>query len=397
MARLFQVTPRDITRPPAKATSSGRGAFRLSGPLSFLLSLFWLTLGPSPARAAKPKEPKTAEIQISGYGFLGNRELKRMLKTVELGGKKPEFFNSSFVEDSALILTARIKRDGYLNPTILVRMSLEDGGHLEATAEDLLENPLSLSLRITRVQFVIHKGILYYYESLAFEGLESIDENRARAFFMETAPLLQLKRMRIYTPERLQSGLTSLTETLQRQGYQDATVQVQQLVRGDSTGAVQVRVGVRQGPRYLVRSVREEVFYQASSTPAETRTVFPNHPYSQLWVQDFTLSLKTNFYGRGYPDVTVQMDTLKKAPVDDQVEMRLLAKVNSGPQVRIGKVEFKGEKKTKEWLLSRRVRVERGNCSIRCKPRRDGFVWRSLGFLTASVSVTRPKASIRGT
>src|SRR5690349_4141867 len=65
---------------------------------------------------AADKKPKPAKIKISGYGLVGNFELKRILKTLELARKKPEFFDASFVEDSALILASRVKRDGYLYP-----------------------------------------------------------------------------------------------------------------------------------------------------------------------------------------------------------------------------------------------------------------------------------------
>ena len=77
--------------------------------------------------AAAARKPKPAQIKISGYGLLGNRELRRILTTLELGGKKPEFLGASFVEDAALILGARIKRDGYLQPTISVLLETAEG------------------------------------------------------------------------------------------------------------------------------------------------------------------------------------------------------------------------------------------------------------------------------
>src|SRR5262245_25249838 len=54
----------------------------------------------------KPKPPKPAILKVSGYGLLGNRELKRILRTVELSGRKPEYFDPDFIEDAALILSS---------------------------------------------------------------------------------------------------------------------------------------------------------------------------------------------------------------------------------------------------------------------------------------------------
>src|SRR6185369_384857 len=173
----------------------------------------------------KAKQPKAATLQISVYGLLGNRELKRILRTLELAGTKPEFFAPSFVEDAALILSSRIKRDGFLEPEINIKVRMADGAEFEVEASDLLENPLPRSLRITKLRFEIHKGRLYYYEQIGFEGLETITEKQARSYFIETGFLLNLKRTRIYTPEKLRRSLSNLTDALERQGYESAKVE----------------------------------------------------------------------------------------------------------------------------------------------------------------------------
>lgn len=315
----------------------------------------------SAAEPPKPKKPKPAVLQVSGYGLLGNRLLKRALRTVELAGAKPEFFGSTFIEDSALILTARVKRDGFLKPTITIRLKLADGAEMEVTAMDLLENPMPRHLRVVKARFHIQKGVLYYYQDLEFSGLKSVPEKQARSYFLETETLLHLKHARIYTPERLQRGISSLTDVLDLQGYQKAKAEAKDVQMDDKSGAVRVRVDVDEGPKYIVHSVREQLLSEGASQPEPLRTIYPNKPYSKLWVQDFTLSLKTNEFQRGYPDATVDIQTLKQAQQQDRIEADLLATVKSGLQVRISAVEFEGYKKTKPWLLKRRVRIQRGD------------------------------------
>src|SRR5947209_7149211 len=141
-------------------------AFR---PITLLLMLVFC---PNLSLGASAKEARPAKLKISGYGLLGNWELKRMLKTLELAGKKPEFYDATFAEDAALILSAHIKQEGYLQPTVLVRLWLESGGRIEVSAEDFLENPLPRPLRVTKIQFKIHKGVLYHYKTIEFDGLE---------------------------------------------------------------------------------------------------------------------------------------------------------------------------------------------------------------------------------
>src|SRR4051812_23408340 len=346
MAHLFQIIPRSF------------GLHFLS-----LRALLCLCFFPAVLAASSPPatEPHRAELKISGYGILGNRELKRILRTLELSGKTPEYFDSSFVEDAALILASRIRRDGYLRPKILLVLDLADDGHMRLDAEDLLENPLPRSLRISRVEFKIQKGLLYYYQQLTFEGLTVLKEKNARSYFVETGTLIQLKRTEIYTPENLRRGLASLTDVLDRRGYEQAKVEAARVSQDDKTGAVQVHVRVVEGPRFIVHSVREEITYENGAAPTETRIVFPNKPHSRIWVQDFTLSLKTNQYHRGYPDTSIDITTLEQKAQTNQIQMDLLARINTGPQVRIGDVQFKGQKLTKESIMSRRVRVKRGD------------------------------------
>src|SRR5207253_5431977 len=111
---------------------------------------------------------------------------------------------------------------GFLKPQITIQMEATDGKRLTVTGEELLENPLDRSLRLRQVHFRIRKGVLYHYQTLEFEGLESVREKEARSYFVETRGLLALKANRIYTPEKLRHGLSSLIDILDRQGYQQA-------------------------------------------------------------------------------------------------------------------------------------------------------------------------------
>src|SRR5437879_10987695 len=134
MERLYQVIVARLTSSPSSSSLVLRSAFDKGGSpfLCFYHVYFlYLLLLPSlaPGADAPPDEPKTkpAQIKISGYGFLGNWQLKRILTALELGGKKPEFLDASFVEDAALILISRVKRDGYLRPKIFITLYLQNG------------------------------------------------------------------------------------------------------------------------------------------------------------------------------------------------------------------------------------------------------------------------------
>ena len=312
------------------------------------------------ADAPKPKTPKPAKIQVSGYGLLGNYDLKRTLATLELAGKKPEYLTPSFIEDAASILAAHLKQDGYLHPNLDVLFTLADGARLKVDAASFADHPLPRSLRVTRARFQVLKGVRYYFQSLQFSGLETISDSQARSCFIETGALFRPKSAAIYTPENLRRGLASLTDLLDRQGYHESTAEAGQVRLDDLTGAVTVRIDVRQGLKLVVRSVREQFIDAGEFQPKENLTVFPNKPYSRLWEQDFILSLKTNLYHQGYPDAKVELKPLDRHEVTNLVELDLLATVAPGPKVHIGSVEFLGARKTRPSLIHRSARVQRG-------------------------------------
>ena len=330
--------------------------------VTFLESALWLAvLAPVGGWSAEPvKEGKPAKLTISGYGLLAEREIKRSIRTLELAGKKPAFFGTSFVEDAALIVSSRLKRDGYLEPSILVHLRLADGKEVQREVDELLENPLPQDLRIQAVQFKIRRGRLYHFQELEFSGLQSITEKQARSYFMETEALLHFKSARVFTAERLRRGVSSLSDVLDRQGYEEAKVEVPHEIRDEKTGAVKVQVSVQQGPKFIVRSVHEEFFFENAAQPGRSAVVFPNKPYSRFWQQDFIQGLKTNEYHHGYPDTTVEVRTTERISKGNQIEVDLLATIRTGPQVRIHGVKFEGEKRTKSGLMSRRARIKRG-------------------------------------
>jgi outer membrane protein insertion porin family len=115
-----------------------------------------------------------------------------------------------------------------------------------------------------------------------------------------------------------------------------------------------------------VRSVRVET--SATNQPATVRIVQTNHPYSALWQQDFVQELKATNYHRGYPDTTVTVTNLNRtARSSNVVDLDLLAEVATGAQAHVGKIEFAGEKRTRESIMRSRVPLKEGELLDRVK------------------------------
>jgi outer membrane protein assembly complex protein YaeT len=304
-------------------------------------------------------EPEPAKLKVSGDGLFGNLELKALLKTFE-EKKRREFYDANFIEDAALILISRVKRDGYLEPTIAAHLTLEDGSTQTYHWRETILEPLPRPTNAKKVEFEILEGVFYFFDTIQFDGLQAVSVDDAKAFFIERGALVKFKQARAFTQSRLDRGVSSLTEVLQRKGFDEAEVSVARLDKNDQTGAVNVTIQIKEGPKFQVRSIGKEIFYGTNTEPAKVSTIVTNVTYSKLWQQDFAQSLRATNFHRGYPDTTVEIISTNRAPATNGLSwVDLTAKVNSGEQITLGRVKFSGAKKTRESVLRRRVHLKK--------------------------------------
>jgi outer membrane protein insertion porin family len=324
------------------------------------------------AEAASPK----AKLKISGYGVLGDLELKRTILLLATGGKKPPVFDANLIEDAAVILFSRMTEDGFLRPALTVTVTLTNGAVRTFHWREVMDESLPRPLNATRVEFHINKGQFYYYKSVTFEGLHNVTEKDARGFFVQNTALLPLKRFKTYSPQRLEHSVSSLMEVLERKGYRDAKI-TPHVSRDDKTGEVTVTVEVHEGLRSVVRMVRQDILRDAS-TNAQIVVARIGKAYSPVWEQNFIQNIRTNLYHGGYPDTTVQMSTLRRE-TNSVIEFDLLAKVSAGAKITLGGVRFEGQKKTKLKVLEQRAQLPPGELLDRIKVERARYRISELG------------------
>lgn len=339
-----------------------------------------VTLMAFAAGAVGKPEPPAAKLKISGYGLFGDLRLKRTIQLLELQTKKPQFFDANFIEDSAVILRSNLRDDGYLQPAITVNLTWEDGRELKYEWNDAPEEPLPRALRAREVEFKIKPGLLYRYAQMEFAGLNAIPVKQARTYFVETSGLIALKQNRVYSPGRLKQSVSNLTEALRRMGFQDAQVTVARLDRNDRTGEVALKIQVEQGPKFVVRSVRQEVDLGGTNAPAETRTNQILPAYSKSWEQDFVHGIKTNYYHLGYPNTAVEMQVAGREPTNNLVLLDLLALIKTGPRIWTGEIKFQGNKRTKDSLLAKHVPLKKGDALDRVEAERGQSRLSRLGI-----------------
>ncbi len=301
----------------------------------------------------------TPKLKVRGYGFWGNRELKRNIGL--LATEEPdEYYEAAFIEDGAFMITSRLKQDGYLNPLIKLHLKLKDGTKRSFSWEDSTEIFLPRPIEAVEVVYEINPGTLYYYQDLSFTGLTLITDREARRYFIPEGFLLQLKRTRRFTSERLNESLFNLRSTLAEYGYQRARAMVTKIQQDDETGAVKVEITVEEGKMHVIRDVTKEVYYDGETEPAEIDEIELNEPFTTRRVQDKSLELRNRFLRKGYPETRVDTTTEVVGEYPEKIEKDLFLKVHTGEKKYAGEIKFEGLEKTSEPFLRRKVEVSAG-------------------------------------
>ncbi len=301
-----------------------------------------------------------AELKVRGYGFWGNRDLRRTIELLDTEEARSHY-DANFIEDAVFILTSRLQHDGYLKPEITARVTLDDGEVRTFTWEDGLTKLLPRPMNATAVRFQIERGVLFYYDDVRFDGLTVIPESEAVTYFAPTDFLIRLKGTRIFTPRRLDNSISNLREVLVGRGYEAARVTLEEMDRDDETGAVSVTIRVEEGKQSIIRSSREKVYVEGEDEPSQTVEREPGRPYSRMWVQDSTIDLRSSFYRQGYPDARVEVTTVDREEAEDRVYVDLLFEVRTGNKVYVGDIVFEGAERTRESVLRRRVAARSGD------------------------------------
>ncbi len=311
--------------------------------------------------AAAHAVPPTAELQVTGYGFFGNRNLKKSLTLLQTPGGPAESFSANFVEDGVLILMSQLNRDGYLKPMVRAVVTRTDSQVEEYEwTKPVADQPLPRPLEAKKVEFQINEGVLYYFRTIQFQGSLPISDRQAQGYFVEAGGLLSLKQTRVYSISRLQHGLSSLVEVLNRRGFESGLAEVTSQNIDDHSGAVDLTIRIAPGPRSLVRTIRQEYFSEGADKPGRVSVSQTNAPYSRVWVQDFAQQLRATNFHLGYPDTHVEISQTHRETVGPLVYIDLLAQVRSGPRIQLREVHFEGQKKTKLRVMERRARLEEG-------------------------------------
>lgn len=327
-----------------------------------LLGCFALCQGIVAPAGGAPSEPAVegpAEIEVDGLGWWKDRQRQQSLERL-LGAERGPTLDVNAIEDAVFLLLSGLTEEGYLEPVVEVEIEGLDGRVTRFTFDASLESSLPRSIVARRLRLNVERGVRYVFKEVNFTGLQALEEEVARQFFMGEAVLIARDASRIYSPSQLRRAVNSLEGELHRLGYAEARVSAAEVRVDKETGDVQADISVVQGPRWLVTAVRLE------GAPAMNESIpslqnFVGESWSRLWQQNVATEIRNHFYKRGFPDASVKIEPEPGEARAGVKPVAVVARVETGPAVTVGQIRIEGAVKTAESVLRRRIESEPGD------------------------------------
>ncbi|HRJ47663.1 MAG TPA: BamA/TamA family outer membrane protein [Opitutaceae bacterium] len=298
-----------------------------------------------------------AEIRVSGLGPLENLRARNNLQLL-LGEQRRAALDASAIEDAALILFSQLTDEGHPAARITALITTTEGAQIEHGFDARLEHPLPRPLAAAALRFSVERGPRFLLRDIAFTGLQAVPPEAAREFFVGDTMLVTLASSRIYSPGRLNRALGNLQAELRQRGYAEATVTLGHLATDGATGRVDLSVVVQEGLPWRVAALHYEI--ADGSAPPDVLDPPDGAPWSSPWRQDVRTTLRRWYYQQGYPEVQIRLVPDAAPEAAGERRVTVTAHIAPGPQVRIGAINFTGNRHTHEPLLRRTVRIGPG-------------------------------------
>ena len=300
-------------------------------------------------------------LKIEGMGLLQNRSLKSRLAFLQnLGPDQAAKLDAALIEDSAFLLIEQLKRDGYLQPTVIAKLS--EGGD---TRQVKWEQPYTIELDADAVAdeavFILEPGSLAFYKNVDIRGVSAIGPEKLQRYFMPGGVLFQTRRAKVFTPENLDRRVGRVLQSLEAMGFREAELVAQEVKADAETGAVDVRLEFDQGPRHYVGKLslltRKDGVEQSREIEVSPATLL-----TREWEQAQRNAFRNKAFTAGYPDVKVALQK-ELAPGDSGdssriSDIRILA--DWGEPATLGQVRFQGDEATRPATLRSRLDLEAG-------------------------------------
>jgi len=301
-----------------------------------------------------------AEVEVAGFGWLKNREMKQSLGLLLGDGTQREMVDASFIEDAALVLGSELVEQGFFAAKVAATWTTPDGGRGSAEIDAELSRPLPRPLTAVQVRLEARPGRRAAVEEVRFEGLSALSAEDAEAYFRPRAGLFTPASVRAWSTERAKRAAAQLREALRARGHAEARVEIAETRLDEATGEVRLLVRVEEGPVWRVRGWRMDAD-EGDAVSDQAPKAFEGALWTRGWAQDQAHALRSLYYAKGYTDARVDVVAEPAAAAEaGERAVVAVARVEPGDAAVIGSVRSEGARRTQPGLIETRLRLKPG-------------------------------------
>ncbi|HEY7711381.1 MAG TPA: outer membrane protein assembly factor BamA [Candidatus Entotheonella sp.] len=284
----------------------------------------------------------TEKPAIREVSFKGNRRIDAEEISKRILLKKRATFERNLLNDTVSGIQQHYRQEGYYFAHVRPEVSRVDDNQVDIT----LHITEGKKIRIGRIRFT---GNVQFPDSTLRQQLQT------KEF---TIPLLGGPAS-LYRPEGLRVDLQLLENFYQNHGFVHIQLgePVVEINREASAIAITLPV-VNEGEQYKIGTVTlqgDEVFSEDELRRMVRLTT--GEVYSREAVRQDILTLTNAYTDQGYAFA----DATPTVSLDDQQRLVNIAfTLNSGPRVYIGRIDIKGNERTRDWVIRRELRLDEG-------------------------------------
>ncbi len=301
-----------------------------------------------------------ADLTVRGFGLLKNREMALTVRLLLGDDDGLGTVDASLIEDAALVLSSELVEEGFFDARIRAIWTDTEGREGEAELDAELSQALPRPLVVTRLRLEAVPGTRAVVEEVRFEGLRSMPEKEARAYFRPETGLFTPERVRAWSEAGERQAAAQLRDVLRSRGFNEAKVEVVESVLDRETGKVSLTVRVEEGPLWRVRDWRAEVAGGGELFGGEPRWLL-GATWTRALAQDLAQGTRSAYFSRGYADARVSWSA-EPGEADENGERSVTAvvRVDPGEAFVIGRVRVEGAGRTQVGLMETRAKLESG-------------------------------------
>ena len=308
------------------------------------------------------EKPVVKEIAFEGNKKMTSRRLKKVIQSKDGDMLKLSKLSEDVAEIKSLYAT-----NGFHDTTVKYELEKDE------------------ELNQVTVKIVVNESARIRIKKVTIEGNHAVKTGKITEL-MQTRPAWIFRRG-YFDEETFEDDLNRIKMYYHDQGYLDVAI-TPQFDYDEGKGVMLITLKIEEGNIYRISEVviKGNIIFPEAEIMEKISTM-TGDPFSFTKLRSDMESLRGVYYNRGYMNVVISIDRTIKAKTH---ELDIIFNIDGKNVVYIGKVDVKGNTKTKDIVIRRELRAYPGERFDGEKIRRSKERLYNLGFFEDIYFETKP-------